>query len=206
MLQVDEMSLILLSSSWSHLNWQKWSKSPVFGWLDWQGDILQQLLRTLIQCNTSPLDLLEEMACTVLPQVWQLHSNLLIIVTYALCLTLSAQRWITSKRAIEVPQFVRGQMLEILSFSYEELCRSSWSPKSKLWTSQQNYGIGFIKVISSNASWSQVPVKGGKGLECYPALCPSTFVIWYRVQVTWLFESIWFKRKQSFSVDFVLIS
>jgi hypothetical protein len=37
--------------------------------LTWQGDLLQQLLHMLIQFNSSPIDLLEEIACTVLPQV-----------------------------------------------------------------------------------------------------------------------------------------
>jgi Fanconi anemia group D2 protein len=34
-----------------------------------KGDLLQQLLHMLVQFNSSPIDLLEEIACTVLPQV-----------------------------------------------------------------------------------------------------------------------------------------
>jgi hypothetical protein len=36
--------------------------------LTWQADLLQQLLHILAQFNSSPFDLLEEIACTVLPQ------------------------------------------------------------------------------------------------------------------------------------------
>lgn len=46
--------------------------------------MLQQLLRMHIRCNSSPLDLLEDMACNILPQVTDAESVVRISVNYFL--------------------------------------------------------------------------------------------------------------------------
>lgn len=54
--------------------------------------MLQQLLHLHIRCNSSPIDLLEEMACNVLPQVSGArtkHFATIITRIYVICFKLS---------------------------------------------------------------------------------------------------------------------